>query len=187
MTKWLSLVALLAIAIVSGYVLRDLDDEEKDNDGDVAHIPEFFMEMFTITVMDERGLPKRELRAQYMAQFADNQTKELEEPYLVVHQENQPPWHIKSERGWVSANDDVMLLLGQVHVWRDNDAGLRDLEILTQDLRVLPSTQYAETDKPVIIRTPSSETKSIGMRAYLEQRRLELLSGVNKVYEQNNN
>ena len=50
---------------------------------------------------------------------------------------------------------------------------------------MLPDTQYGETDKPVVIRTPSSETKSTGMRAYLEQRRLELLSGVNTVYERN--
>lgn len=187
MTKWAPFAVLVVIAIVSSYVLRDLNDRNEERDSEVAHIPEFFMETFTITVMDEDGKPKRELSAAYMAQFADNQTKELEQPHLVVYQKNRPPWHVESERGWVSASDDVMLLLGQVHVWRDNALGVRELEILTQDLRVLPNTQYGETDKRVIIRTPSSETTSIGMRAYLEQRRLELLSRVHTVYAQNNN
>ena len=32
------------------------------------------------------------------------------------------PWHIKSERGWVSAAGDVILLLGKVH-WRKSESG----------------------------------------------------------------
>ena len=76
-----------------------------------------------------------------------------------------------------------MLLLGEVEIWREGESGQRELEILTQDLRVLPETQYGETDKPVVIRTPNSESKSVGMRAYLEKRRLELLSQVTTTYE----
>ena len=185
MLKWLSFAVLVLVAIVSGYVLKQLNDEEQARDSKTAHIPDFYMHTFTMTVMDEEGRPKREVIADYMAHFADNETKELVQPHLIVYQENRPPWHITSETGWVSANDDVMLLLGEVRIWRDNDAGVRELEIETRDLRVLPETQYGETDKPVVIRTPSSETRSIGMRAYLEQRRLELLSGVNTIYEQN--
>ena len=80
-----------------------------------------------------------------------------------------------------------MLLYGDVQIWRLNEAGVRELEIETRDVRVLPDTQYGETDKPVVIRTPGSVTTSIGMRAYMGQRRIELLSGVKTIYEQNKN
>ena len=187
MKKWLPLVVLAAFTAVSAFVLKELTQEDKEREAQVGHIVDFYMESFSITVMDENGQPSRKMMADYMAHFADNETKELEHPHMVMYQTDRPPWHITSERGWVSANDDVMLLLGEVHIWRDNEAGVRELEIETQDLRVLPQTQYGETDKPVVIRTPSSETTSTGMRAYLEQRRIELLSGVKTVYENNEN
>lgn len=185
MSNWLPVAALVMLAIISTYVLKGLNDEDAKNATQTSHIADFYLEKFTMTVMDEAGRPKRELIAEYMAHFADNQTKELTQPHMIIYHETRPPWHIKSERGWVSANDDVMLLLGKVHIWRDDHAGVRVLDIETQDFRVLPETEYGETDKHVVIRTPSSETTGTGMRVYLQQRRLELLSGVNTVYEQN--
>ena len=83
----------------------------------------------------------------------------------------------------MSADDDVMLLLGEVHIWRDGADGVREIDLRTTDLRVLPESEYGETDKPVVIRTPGSESRGIGMRAYLNQRRIELLSEVRTIYE----
>ena len=93
------------------------------------------------------------------------------------------PWHVRSERGWVSAAGDVMLLLGKVHIWRNTADGELDLDIKTEDLRVLPDSDYGETDKPVLITTPTSESRGVGMRAFLDTSRYELLSQVQTVYD----
>ncbi len=77
-----------------------------------------------------------------------------------------------------------MLLLGKVHIWKNALSGERQVDIRTEDLRVLPETEYGETDKQVIITTPSSQSRGVGMRAWLKQSRLELLSQVHTVYEQ---
>ena len=50
-----------------------------------AHIPDFFMEQFSTITMDEEGRPKRRMTADYIAHFADTETKELENPYLIVY------------------------------------------------------------------------------------------------------
>ena len=48
----------------------------------------------------------------------------------------------------------------------------------TEDLKVLPREEYAETALPVSISTPESLTRGTGMRAYLAESRVQLLSNV---------
>ena len=57
------------------------------------------------------------------------------------------------------------------------------MDIRTEDMRVLPNTNYGETDKLVIINTPGSESRGVGMRAFLDQGRVELLSQVHTLYD----
>lgn len=183
LTRWGPVLILLLIAVGSGWMLKELSDEEIVKPDASRHTPDFYMDDFSTTTMDESGNPKRRLMAEHMEHFPDTDTNEFEKPYLIIYHPTRPPWHVKSERGWVSGGNEVMLLLGKVHIWQDNEAGIRELDIKTRDLRVLPESQYGETDKPVVIRTQTTESRSVGMRAYLEQRRVELLSRVRTVYE----
>ncbi|MBH96866.1 MAG: LPS export ABC transporter periplasmic protein LptC [Rhodospirillaceae bacterium] len=183
LARWGPLCILLVLVTTSAWILKELDDDQALAKTEVSHIPDFFMEHFSAVTMDENGKPMRRIAADYLVHFADTQTKELEKPYLIVYHPSRPPWHVKSDRGWVSKDDDEMLLLGQVEIWREGKSGQRVLEILTRDLRVLPEAQYGETSEQVVIRTKNSESKGVGMRAYLEERRLELLSEVVTTYE----
>ena len=70
------------------------------------------------------------------------------------------------------------MLLGEVNIWRNTPEGKRELHIETEDLKVLPREEYAETELPVSISTPESLTLAKGMRAYLDESRMELLSNV---------
>jgi len=88
---------------------------------------------------------------------------------------------VASERGWVSPDRDVILLQGRVYVWREDPSGQRAMDIVTRDVRVLPEKEYAETEEPALIRTPDTETRGVGMRAWLGESRVELLSQVRTV------
>ena len=182
--RWGPLVFLCALVLGSFWLVTELSEDERGADDDDRHVADLYVTDFATVTMGEDGLPLRELSAAELEHFPDTNTKELEQPYLIIHHPERPSWHVRSERGWVSADDDVMLLLGQVHIWRDTDAGVRELDLRTTDLRVLPESQYGETDKLVIIRTPNSESRGVGMRAYMQQRRIELLSQVRTIYEQ---
>lgn len=183
LARWGSVAVLLLLALGSGWMLKTLKEDQSGGERRPRHAPDFFMRNFSTTTMDESGQPRRSLTARYMAHYPDTDTNEFEEPQLIVFHPPRPPWYIKSERGWLSANKDVMLLIGRVDIWRNNAAGERELEITTRDLRVLPESDYGETDKPVVLRTPTTETRSIGMRAILDERRVELQSRVRTVYE----
>ncbi|MCB1739738.1 MAG: LPS export ABC transporter periplasmic protein LptC [Gammaproteobacteria bacterium] len=172
-----TLLALLLVGL-SFWLLKQLQPPQTGGQRSVPHTPDYYMENFTTTTMDETGKPRRFLQAEYMAHFSDTDTHEFQRPYMRLYREAGTPWHVRSERGWVSATGDVMLLLGKVHIWRNSADGTREMDILTEDLRVLPQTDYGETDRPTLITTPTSETRGVGMRAYLAENRLQLLSDV---------
>ena len=68
------------------------------------------------------------------------------------------------------------MLLGAVHAWRSSK--LPHHRHPWRDLRILPETDYGETDKPVTIATKDGRTVAMGMRAFLKESRLELMAQV---------
>lgn len=178
------LAVMIALALASFWTLRQLDVDILAPDTATRHTPDLYMENFVSTAMGPDGRPHRRVEAEYMAHFPDTDTHEFQRPYMIMYRAGAlPPWHVRSERGWLSATGDVMLLLGKVHIWRDNASGVKELDIKTEDLRVLPERDYGETDKPVVITTPASQTHGVGMKAYLAESRLELLKDVHTRYE----
>ena len=180
---WVPTAVLVGFALASTLWLAGLGDQDGESTRFEGHAPDLTMEEFEVTTMGEDGRPLRRLSAAYMAHFSDTGTTELKLPHLVVYQEQAEPWNVASERGWVSADNDVLMLLGKVDIWRNGPDGKREIHIETEDLRVLPREEYAETELPVSISTLKSLTHGTGMRAYLGESRVQLLSKVKTTIE----
>jgi len=176
--RWIPTVLLILLAAGSATVLRQLETEEEIARGKAGHTPDFFMDNFESAIHGIDGRPVRVVRATQMLHFPDTQTRELEEPYITMYHAVRTPWHVKSERGWVSAAGDVILLLGKVHAWRKTESGAPLVDLYTTDLRVLPDTSYGESDSPAIIVTNGQQSDGVGVRAYMTESRIELLSRV---------
>lgn len=183
--RWLPTAGLIAAALLTTWVVRQIDGAGPPAAPDRDQDPDFFLENFTTTTTDSSGAIKRQLSARRQLHFHDTDSNELTDPHLVLYHPERTPWHIESERGWISGTGEVVLLLGRVRAWRDDELGVRLIDIRTRDMRILPDTEYGETDKPVLIRSRGNETRGVGMRAYLQESRLELLSQVTTVYRKN--
>lgn len=175
--RWILSVVLLAAAGTSGWMLYDFSLDERVITRTAPAAPDAYMERFVTVEMDGAGKPRRRIEADYIAYHADD-TVELTNPHYVLNQAEGEPWHVSSERGRVSEDGTVVWLLGKVDVWRDDASGARDLHIGTEYMKVLPDSEYGETAKPVTIRTPASVSTGVGMRAYLDETRFQLLSQV---------
>ena len=171
------LAALLAAAGAAGWVLYNAGVRTQVTTRSAPDAPEAYMEHFVTVEMDGTGKPRRRIEASYMAYHADR-TVELTQPRYVLFRAEGEPWHVRAERGHVSADGTVVWLLGKVDAWRNDAAGARDLDIRSERLKVLPDSEYAETTEPVTIRTPGSMSTGVGMRAWLGETRFELLSQV---------
>lgn len=97
---------------------------------------------------------------------------------------NTEPWHITSEHGQITNNGETITLWGNTKVWKTNE-DLQRSELTSERLVVRPEQQFVETDKAVMLMTTGSTTRATGMRAYLKEDKIELLSNVRGTHEFN--
>lgn len=174
---------LVVIAAITYWALDKLTEDDLTKLSKLAHYPDYYMENFTTLTMNQDGKPKNRLYADYMAHYPDDNTSELHQPKLEIFRENKQPINVRSDRGWVTSNNDVILLSGNVYLHQNDDDGKLKLELLAEDAKVLVNEKYAETDKPTTLISRKSTTTSVGMRAYLQEQRLEFLSNVRTTIE----
>lgn len=107
---------------------------------------------------------------------------EITQPRITLYRDNGTPWQIRSDSGQSTKHGSVITMIGNVIVWQIDAAGFKS-ELTTTKLVVMPDKQYAETDKPVMLKAPDSTTTAIGMQALLKQDKIKLLSRVRGLYE----
>ncbi|MAZ89676.1 MAG: LPS export ABC transporter periplasmic protein LptC [Cellvibrionaceae bacterium] len=107
---------------------------------------------------------------------------ELKQPQLTLHSDSAPPWKITADSGKAKKNGTIIHLWGNVHIWQKDTQG-KISELKTPYLIVKPEQQYAETSKPVMIDSLGNKTEAVGMKAFLKQDKILLLSNVRGIHE----
>ncbi len=181
--RWKLALVLIVIAGFSYWTLEKLTEDSTTNLNKLAHYPDYYMENFTTLTMNQDGTPKNRLNATYMAHYPDDNTSELHKPELEIFRVDRPPIMVTADNGWLTSNNDVILLSGNVYLHQNDEFGNLKVELIAEDARVLVDQKYAETDKAATLITKRSVTNSIGMRAYLQEQRMEFLSNVQTTIE----
>lgn len=178
-----TLAILLGLLLLVGLSqwLRNLN-EAPSVPAKLTHEPDYTMDNFVVTAMGPHGKPEHKLAARYMAHYPDDGSTEFTKPHITVFQKNSAPWHIHAERGWMGADRKVVLLRGAVLMENPQAPASRAIRLTTRDMRVRVDEEYAETDQPVTIRGQASIVKAIGMRAFLKEGRVQLLTEVRGSY-----
>ena len=176
--RWKLISVLILVAAFSYWALEKLTEDSAAKLNKLAHYPDYYMENFTTLTMNQDGTPKNRLNAVYMAHYPDDNTSELHKPELEIFRIDRPPIMVTADNGWVTSNNDVILLSGNVYLHQNDEFGNLKVELIAEDARVLVDQKYAETDKAATLITKRSVTNSIGMRAYLQEQRMEFLSNV---------
>ena len=92
------------------------------------------------------------------------------------------PWHVTSDRGEVNPDGSQVELIDSVRIAR-TDQKSRATLITSSRMTVFPQKQYAQTDQDVRIDGAGGVTTAKGMKAYLKDSRMDLLSNVRGQYE----
>jgi lipopolysaccharide export system protein LptC len=179
------ILLLVGLAAASWWLAeRGADRPPADAADATARVADYYVRGLEVTTMTPAGRPGRTLQTAELRHFLADNTTELETAQLTVHQrEDQPPWVISAERGWLSADGELLLLQGKVTVSRAAAAGIRPLRLETSNLRIQPREDYAETDEHVRVVSRDDEVEAVGMRAWLRApARLKLHSQVRGRY-----
>ncbi|MGY2259095.1 LPS export ABC transporter periplasmic protein LptC [Pseudomonas sp. C1C7] len=103
-------------------------------------------------------------------------------PDLNMYRGTEFPWHVTSERGEVNPGGTEVELIDNVRVKRTDEKN-RDVLITSTRMTVFPQEQYAQTQQPVRIDGAGGVSTGVGMKAYLKESRIHLLSNVRGQYE----
>jgi len=116
---------------------------------DAIRRPNYTVDNFIATQMGESGTPLRRLTSTELRHYADDDTNELENPRLTLYEDAGPPWLLRSNSAWLSGDNDLMRLHGEVYIDREPGEKTRPLHLKTRELTLKRREKYAETDQPV--------------------------------------
>lgn len=184
MTQRIIILTLLAVAALgSTWLMNRMGQQTAATATGESRVPDYYMEDFSTLSMREDGTPKDKLKALYMAHYPDDDTTELLQPEMEVYRRHDTPLYIRAEKGWVTANNEVILLKGKVKMWENDESGKRTLEVDTSNVRVLMHEEYAETDDYTTINSTRATITGTGMRAYFKDSRLKVIKHERTVIE----
>lgn len=177
----LILGALFLLALFSQWLLSVNNGLSPSKDT-VRHDPDYTMENFFITTMGATGSPEHRLQARYLAHYPDDGSTEFTAPQFTLYERDDGPWQVSAERGWVGPKQKFVVLRDNVLIENPQAASGKVMRVTTSELQVLPDDKFAQTGQPVTLQSQNSLTHAVGMRLYLNEERLQLLSKVKGTY-----
>lgn len=106
----------------------------------------------------------------------------LTNPDLNIFRGTEFPWHVQSLRGEVNPDGTQVELIDDVRITRFDEKNRKTL-ITSSRMTVFPQQQYAQTEQDVRIDGAGGVSTGKGMKAYLKESRIHLLSNVRGQYE----
>lgn len=142
--------------------------------------PQWYIETARIWTFGETGKRTQLATADRVRYFSEEDIAYLNNPRLTSFaEEGDEIWRTRADFGQFREKFDTVDLRENVEI--SNDSG--EMTLSTQQLVLTQSTNTVETEKPVLFENLNNKTSAIGMRAWLDQEKIELLADVRTVYE----
>ncbi|MEA3638796.1 MAG: LPS export ABC transporter periplasmic protein LptC [Lamprobacter sp.] len=164
--RWLA-VLLVVTGLLSWWLLPARDPGQGPRAGGDRR-PDYVVEGLRALSLDNKGMPYRRLDARRLRHYADDGSSELDDPVLLVHDDDGPDLRARSVLAWINASGDEILLEQDVRLQRAATADSAPIELRTSELLFLPQFDYAETSHFVEIeREQDWISATDGLRAWL--------------------
>lgn len=178
----------LAGAIVALFFLLWQSDEPPKPIIDAASLrgesePDGFVVNGHYLSYDETGRLTTQLQSPRIEQFESRSETIMESPRATLYgEEGNAPWHARASEGRFLEADDLVHLTGDVKVTREAEGG-RPLTLTTTALTLDNRDRTVYTTEPVELTDAVGLTRAVGMKAWIDERILELDSQVEGRYE----
>ena len=148
-------------------------------ESDLESRSNYFLINPEIKKFNQKGVLAFTLTSSEVEQDPTDSSARLIKPQLNLYNEGQQQWTISAELGTISSDGDRLDLERQVVIQSED----RETILQTAKLTLIPDRKLAETDNPVTLQTPYGLTRAIGLRADMNENRVELLHQVRGNYE----
>ena len=182
-------IALLTTFIATAALLWHSDNDvpmpTQDSELRGDREPDSFVVDALYTSYDEQGTVKIQFVSPRIEQFEAGGYAIMAEPQATIRgKPGSEPWQLTAKHGKLLNNNSQLELEGDVRIVRQ--IGERSATLSTTRLTLDNRTNMAHTDAPVEIVDATGTTYATGMKAWFNERILELDSQVEGRYETGN-
>jgi lipopolysaccharide export system protein LptC len=122
------------------------------------------------------------MTAPHLARREGNDALYINAPKYTFVATDGSRWHGTSQYAWVSADNNLVKLIGKVDMLRPPTGTISEAEIHTADATVWTQDKRMASEAPSVIREPGSILRGTGMKADFNTHSLELLSDVHGTF-----
>ena len=181
--SWLPLLPLLLLMAATFWLNSQVQSSVTDTNKKSRHDPDYIIDNFTATTLDEQGKIRFILSAKKMWHYPDDDSTHLELPQIISLTAEQPPMHMTALKGEVSQKGDEIVLRDKVVIVRPEYANQSELTFNTNYLHVVPNKNIAESNQEVTLVNAHTNLNAVGMEMNYKSRIIKFKSRVKTVYE----
>ena len=172
------------LAFISYWAQVSVENENEKKGNKLSNSPDYFLTNFKTTQTEADGSIRFILSANEMTHFGQDDTTRLKKPLFIRYKNNIPSSQIEGGIGLVSTDGEEVQIIDNVKVARLETETKPKMELLTDQLTVLPNKDQAMTKRPVrITQDPKTVVNAIGMRYDKKNGIMTLLQKVRVHYE----
>lgn len=180
--SWLPLIPLLLLLGATYWLNLQVQSPGGSSNKNLRHDPDYVMENFTATTLDEKGKIRFLMTAKKMWHYPDDDVTLLEAPRLESLANELVPIKISALTGEVSSKGEEVLLRNEVIIVRPAFANRSELIFKTEFLRVFPNKDFADTNQAVTLLDANITLHAVGMELDNKTRSIKFLSSVKTDY-----
>ena len=175
--------ALIAVVVAAlGYWNLAPDSARQAQQANNDNVVDFYaVGARTVQFQDDGKLHYR-MSADKLEHIKSTDITLVDNPKLDLYRGSELPWKVTSQRAEVSPGGAEVELIDDVRIAR-TDAKNRPTVITSSRMTVIPDKEYAQTEQAVRIVAANGVTTAQGMKAYLNDGRMLLLSNVRGQHE----
>lgn len=179
-----ALLLIILLAIVSGWIFESIENSPIRTKEKLRHDPDYFLENFTATTMDKTGKPSYKIEAQHLEHYPDDNSMKLEHPLFSFYENNIKNWTIKADRAVVLQDSKIIHFNGNVVLNQEVSANkdTRPMVFTAAQLTVEPERNLAHTKSKIKLSRGNDTIQAVGMRADMNNNKIEFLSETRSHY-----
>ena len=139
----------------------------------------------TVHQFDINGHLVHSLKTPLLRHIALNNTHWLKTPHIIVQQDNQPAWDIHAEQATALYGGQQITFNKNVVIHQNKDEHTEESTFTTQEITYFTKDKLATTPLDITYERAGNIVQSKGMKAYLADKRVVLLSNARGTYVPN--
>jgi len=180
---WLFLT-LIALACSGWYfaseppvIKLDTKTLSKTTDATVSHL--------TVRQYNAEGQLANSIQTPLMQHIPLNNTHVFQSPHIIIAQQDQPAWEINAQQATSLRGGEEITFIKDVVIHQAKNERTQESTLKTEEITYFPKDKFASTQKDVTFEQPGNIVHATGMKAYLAQKRVQLLGRARGTYEPN--